>query len=263
MTGELAQLVARPRHHGAHDADDERRSGGHQAGVGSEVGRDLDAIAARTNADARRSTVRGEQHHGHREHVREQIGQPFDGAAVRRLTWRKVERHVVVRAEPDEAHGLPTSRLPRIELGAQEGEALPEGSRAARSAPAIDLDHRRRELDDTGIEVHGTAGGQVVRAAGPMHQWSPHDVARRAEYLFGSREHPIDDRRELGLETDRGETSRLPGLLRASPRIAPPRLLLPCAATRRTPPLSTPSSAAKERPSPSSTRRLTTDHRRA
>ena len=57
---------------------------------------------------------------------------------------------------------------------------LSHSERPARAAqPRVDLDHRRGDLDDAGVEVHRAAGRQVIRAAGAMHQRTAHDVARR------------------------------------------------------------------------------------
>ena len=56
--------------------------GDHQRRVGREVGGDLDAIRARTHADAGRAPIRGEQHHRHRENVRQQQRQLLDGAML-------------------------------------------------------------------------------------------------------------------------------------------------------------------------------------
>src|SRR5829696_4140743 len=98
------------------------------------------------------------------------MGEPLDRATIRRLACGKSERDVVVRAEADEAYRARVPALPPIELVAQEAEALPQGACPARPAAAIDLDHRRGELDDSRVEVDRATSGQVVGAPCAMDQ---------------------------------------------------------------------------------------------
>ncbi|PYP78291.1 MAG: hypothetical protein DMD35_11825 [Gemmatimonadetes bacterium] len=113
-----------------------------------------------------------------------------------------------MRAEANETHGARVSALPGIELFAQEAEVLPQRARSSRAAAALDLDHRRGELDDSGIEVDGAAGGEVVRTPGAMHHRSAHDAPRRTECILRSDGHVVDDRRELRLDPDRRQPFR-------------------------------------------------------
>src|SRR5690348_17204657 len=85
-TGEIPLLrgvqhregVAWPTHHLAHDPDDERRRGDHESGVRSEVGGNLDAISAWTNADPCRLPIRREQHDGRGKQIREEQRELLD-----------------------------------------------------------------------------------------------------------------------------------------------------------------------------------------
>src|SRR5205085_8020644 len=88
---------------------------------------------------------------------------------------RTIERDVIVSAKPHQPHVTSVPLLPGVELTAKEEDALPERAASTRRATALDLDHRRRQLDDTGIEVDGASRGQMVRAPSAVHQRPAHD----------------------------------------------------------------------------------------
>ena len=81
-------------------------------------------------------------------------------------------------AEPDEVHVAAVPLFQASSSRAEEENALPERASGARGAAALDLDHRRRELDDAGIEVDGAARRQMVRPAGAVHERPADDAAR-------------------------------------------------------------------------------------
>src|SRR5690606_16768099 len=149
-----------------------------------EIDGDLYAVAARSYSDAGRAAVRREQHHGRRQNVREQSGELVD-APVRIAVRHGIERAAVMRAEAGESGGASIARLPVVELGAHEVDALPQRACRARGAALLDLDHGRRNLDDTGVEVDCAAVRKVVRGAAPVHEVAADELARRAEDLFG------------------------------------------------------------------------------
>ena len=163
--------------------------------------------AVTSNADARRATIRGEQHDGSSEHVRQQIRQLVHRAPVLLLAAWEVERHVVMRAEPDQSHGATVLLLPRVELIAQEAKAFPKRPGAARTASARDLDHRRRNLHHASIEVERATRGQMIRAASAVQQRTAHDVSRRTENVFRPLRQAVDDRRELRLQSNRWQAA--------------------------------------------------------
>ena len=207
---ELGELVGRPAHHRAHDAGDQRRRGDHQRRARHEVGGHLDAVVPRPHADAGRAGVGDQQHHRHRQQVDEEEREVLDRQARRAAAAPRPvgEGHVVVGAEAGEAHRVAVTPLPVVELAAHEADRLPQRAAGARRAAAVDLDRRRRHLDDAGVEVHRAAGRQVVGGALAVHQRSADEGGRAAEHRLRLRLPPVDEEAELGLEADRRQAQR-------------------------------------------------------
>ena len=111
---------------------------------------------------------------------------------------------IVVRAESLQPRIAPRPPFPDVEVVADMMDAFPERARGAGDAAALDFDGRRRHLDDSGIEVHRRAVGQVIRRADAMHEAGWNEPARIAELLLGARRRAVDDERELGFQADRG-----------------------------------------------------------
>src|SRR5512146_2098617 len=102
--------------------------------------------------------------------------------------------------------------LPRIELLTEEANTLPQRASGARRAAALDLDHRRRQLDHASVEIHCSPRGQVIRPAGAVHHGCSHDACRAAEYILGLGLLAVDDHGEFRLQPhrrhSRGATNR-------------------------------------------------------
>src|SRR4029077_11840569 len=103
--------------------------------------------------------VRGEQHDGEGDDVRQQAGESLDGSTPARGIG-DIERDVVVRAEARELDLLVVHSLPGIELFAEEANGFPQGTPGACRASGTKLDGRRRDLDPARVEVHGAASRQ-------------------------------------------------------------------------------------------------------
>src|SRR4029078_7811599 len=120
------------------------------------------------------------------------------GAGLPRIDGRRVEGDVVVGREADQPCRTAMFGLPGIELAAPEADALPQRAAGARRAAALELDDRRRHLDDAGVEVDGAARGQVVRRAAAVHQLTADDVARAVEDVLWLEALAVEPELELG-----------------------------------------------------------------
>ena len=157
----------------------------------------------RAHADSSRLPIGREEHDGRRQDIGQQQCEFFHRAirGQRAGGWSK--RDVVVSAKPDQSHVATVPLLPDIELAPQEQNALPERAAGARRATALELDHRRRELDHACVEVHGAAGRQVIGASGSMQERAADDAPWRAENILRPHRHAVDDDDELRLDADR------------------------------------------------------------
>jgi hypothetical protein len=202
---EHAHLIARPTHHFADDAYDQSRGRDHEWRVGSEVGGDLDAVTARSDADSSRAAVRREQHHGNRKDMGQQICEQLDGSRVALLFSRHLEGDVVVSAEAGELNITVVRLLPGVQLLPDEQDPFPQRASGARGAAPLDLDYGSCDLDDAGVEIDRAAGGQVIRSALPVHHLLTDELARAAEDVLRLHLHAVDDHGEFGFHADRRE----------------------------------------------------------
>src|SRR3954468_24013848 len=97
--------------------------------------------------------------------MREEQRKLIDGSRLPAVVLGKVERDVVVRAEARQLNGASFAFFPRVELSSEKSNAFPERAPGARRAAPLDLDDRRRDFDDAGIEVHRTARREMIRSA--------------------------------------------------------------------------------------------------
>jgi hypothetical protein len=224
------KIERRPRCHLADHAGHQRSRRHHQRRIGREIRRDLDTIAARTHANAGRFAVGREEHDRRRQHVGQQSRQRIPPRDVPRrpstvaqgvlsgvdgcgaIAQRRINRHVVVRAEPGETRAPAGARLPGVELAADEANRFPQRAPRARDAAPLELDERRGDLDDARVEIHGRAGWKLVRGADAMQQIAANERARRAEHRLGPLWRIIYIQRQLGLEADRRQTQSRRGI---------------------------------------------------
>jgi hypothetical protein len=87
-------------------------------------------------------------------------------------------------------------------------DVLPQRAPGSGGRAALQLDRRRDDLDDAGVEVDGAAVRQVIRGADPMHEWTAQEVARIAEEVLGTGWLTVDEEREFRFEADRCERQR-------------------------------------------------------
>ena len=202
---EQRHVVGGPAHRLPDDADDQGGGRDHQAGVGREVGGDLDAVAPRADAHPGGSAVGA--HHGHRnrQEVGQQVGEAADVPVAVLSDTGQVERDVVMRAvglESDVAAGAP---LPLRELAPHEGDLLPEVPHHAGGAAGRQLDDRGDHLDDPAVEVHGASGRELERALLAPQQRALDERGRVAPELARVDLDPVEEHVELGLHPGHGQ----------------------------------------------------------
>src|SRR6185295_7805691 len=120
----------------------------------------------------------------------------------------QLEGDVVVHAVAGEARRLAAAALPVVELAAEEADRFPQLAAGARRGAALDLDGRRRDLDDAGVEVDGGAGRQVVGRALAVHQLAADEGGGIAEDVLGPAVLVVDPQLELGFHAGGGERQR-------------------------------------------------------
>src|SRR5688572_14442856 len=119
-----------------------------------------------------------------------------------------------MRAETGQTSPSARSLLPRIELAADETDRFPQRPPRVRDTSTFELDDRSRDLNDSGVEVHGSAGRKLIGGAGPVQEISSDEGARISENRLRPGGDIVDIERELRLEPDSRESeprNRVPG----------------------------------------------------
>jgi hypothetical protein len=206
---EHVQVVRRPVHDRADDAEDERSGGDRERRLRCEVDGHFQPVAAGPYADAaRRAAVGGQQHHREGEDVGEQQRELAHRALPPLRGGRQLEGDVVVHAVADQPRPLTAAVLPGVELAADEADRLPKLASGPRRGAALDLDRRSRHLDDARVEVDGGAGRQVVGRALAVHQLAADEGGRVAEDVLRPAVLVIDPQLELSLHAGSRERQR-------------------------------------------------------
>jgi hypothetical protein len=166
-------------------------------------------VKSAPDADAGRSPVGRQEHHGGGKDERQRPRQAVEAGVRHPGPFGRGERRIVVRAETGEPSLASGARFPAIQLAAQERDRLPERPSRAGDAAALQLHRRGRDLHDAGVEVHGGAVRQVVRRPDAVHQRHADEAARIAEQILWARRLAVDHQRELRLQADRGVPQRI------------------------------------------------------